>query len=587
MSADNDKLEFQVYHDSDLSTAEAAHSAARNLRVAVPIGWRGRVCGKEVEGDYKAIFHKDGDLTPCGIENGVVALTISHGSPEAWGSPSGYVPLSSLFLGDGGLRYGFWFGCNLLAHGPLVLGSSASDYLRPECFGAMPESSCLHAITAEDQQNVFERWSRLLSSEMRLVCGSSTLVSLLTKDPTEYVWRTIASGKGVPLSVSWIAGISSSPSEVPLCLARGESTPWVSSLVDSQFTKDAASHEYENLQILYPVWRLAPLRTSENERTLLEHRPEFPVFELGVFSEAEFSEVLGGLGSLFGVGENDLECRILGTGQAVLIRRRGQLEYGGRVLQSESDKDLVLDSERRMLQRLPGNRIRRGALGEVGGPLGQPRLPFWWKKLGQDTQPLSDVDEIWDSNSRFELRIDIAPDTESGRAGEGMTRWLAGGHSKLKRVLNISKIAEGRPVPVPLIPVLGYGGLISDVDFEGAFLAIEIAWRPLIGVVGWRRVATPREALEVAKERLAAELAMTPNEAAQVYSENEAGFEFGYKEYGYWVEQKHLSLVYRFEFVPRSGYLEDYLPRVIELSAFDPLGDPLDPHPLGSIPLSP
>lgn len=218
---------------------------APNTGSPLPSDWRGQIPLRGYQQNHKPwyIDTKEGGQDEdhrYGLERSSLAFFVGHGEGiEGWSVPNPpydeHVPLDLVHVGDGGLRYFWLYSCGVLAHGPEVV-KNALNYSAPQCF--MPGKK--HA-------DVFSRWKPAFNSNMRMVCGGSTL---LGQTGVHEIWNYLLEAE-TSVADAWILGLDG-PEETPVCLARGGKDPISSALTDRTLEPDAV-RQNDWLHYQYPV----------------------------------------------------------------------------------------------------------------------------------------------------------------------------------------------------------------------------------------------------------------------------------------------------------------------------------------------
>ncbi len=164
---------------------------------------------------------EDSDPTN-GIDTATVFFFVGTGDPTGW--PAGLpepgastacmcignqaVSLPNRVLPQGTLRYYWQASCQVFAHGPLRLkpGGRFMDFLAPGDF------------SGGDEADVFSRWGPAIGSGLRMACGASSRVTAGIGD-VQAVWANKKAFFDV--SDSFLVGMHSQATYIPVCLARG------------------------------------------------------------------------------------------------------------------------------------------------------------------------------------------------------------------------------------------------------------------------------------------------------------------------------------------------------------------------------
>lgn len=223
-------------------------------------------------------FYYDADLTTpgddtditSGIDRVMLFFHAGHGfPPPEWDTLGNKATQANMQLGDcpggGRLRYYWQCSCTTFAQGPRCCSGMTCNASHPckagydwwyQCPGDFDGSA-----DSVNMRNVFDRWGPVVSSNLRMACGSSTC-AYCHESQMNRIWDNYLN-KGYDVADSWIDGLAVGD-VVPLCITRGGLSATISPLYDTTFTNEANTSGTTRYHIQYrdgfdstPDWVIA------------------------------------------------------------------------------------------------------------------------------------------------------------------------------------------------------------------------------------------------------------------------------------------------------------------------------------------
>lgn len=434
-----------------------------------------------------------------GIDTAMLFFYAGHGNPVIWNTLGDNGTQGSCLLGEcrnrtAGLRYYWQCSCEVFAHG-LETCPSGMLYGCPGSFDGSADSATM--------RNVYERWGPVLSPELRMACGASTL-AYCHETQANAIWDGF-NNKGLDVADSFIEGLSGW-GVVPLCITTGGPDVTKTPLYDTAFTSAAndSGTSYYHIQ-----WASSFARRRRSP--LIALPPRLPVYEL---RPLKLPEPLATL-KLERRGEMLVATETSGTGGLTLRvnSRSGAIYLTGPRTPPTAEPRL---SESRYVE------TARRFLGERG----------LWE---------ASVAEPEGTGMMLQSRP-VAKDAKPGVPVQKGVTYI------FRRIVK----AEGRDVPV-----LGDGGAIEvGLNPDGSVQRVTKVWREIVGVKRVANVKTYDQALGEAERQL--------GEGTATYALD--AWDFGYKEADGNAAQDEMRAVFRFTFVPKNREtMLQYPPRLVEV----------------------
>ena len=451
--------------------------------------------------DNDLVTPGDDDDTTSGIDRNMLFFYAGHGLPMRWDTLGNSALPANLNLGDGPdglLRYYWQCSCEVFAHGPRNCPSSTLVYACPEDFDGSSDSNAM--------RNVYERWGPVLGDDLRMACGVST-DAWCHQSNVNRIWDNY-NNNGLDVADSFIEGLSTSTSAVPLCITTGGFFATGTPLFDQTFTNQR--HDggaFLHIQYLSDFASNAP-------PLMIKEPPELlPVFELiprplpDPWLKIKLIEKDGLLVSKETLAERGPMMRVNPLSGAMYVRGERKLDVKAHDRGEQDYIKLAIDH-----------------VNQQG----------WFEKTSAQPQGMKFI-------------IDSMPregkSSEANRVQKNVT-------VKFRRLLDI----EGRKVPV-----FGAGSVISiQMNNDGSLLNAHKVWREIKAVKKQEKVKPYKVAEEQALKKL-----------GDVKGYVLADWTWAYKERAGNVEQNELRMIYRFDFRPVAPeQVLKYPPQMIEVEGF-------------------
>lgn len=452
-------------------------------------------------------FYYDSDLTTPGddtdttngIDRNMLFFYAGHGLPTLWNTLGNDAVQGNVNLGDGPqglLRYYWQCSCEVFAHGPRNCTSHPLVYGCPEDFDGSSDSFSM--------RNVYERWGPALGDDLRMACGVST-DAWCHQGNVNNIWDDYNSGMDV--ADSFIDGLHTGTSAVPLCITTGGFFTASTPLYDATFTNQPnPSGSYLHIQYLTGFDSNAPEIMIKDPPLLIPIYELIPIPLPDPWAKMEFIKQNGMMVSREVIKDRGPVMQVNPLSNSMYVRGERKVEVSAKGMKDE-------DYIRQAMQHI--------------------REQGWGEKMA--FQP-----------SGSHMMIDTRPRKEGSKAEVKHT--LKNVTVKLRRYLDI----DGRKVPV-----YGAGGIISvQMNNDGSLLNARKVWRKIGESKRQAKVKSYKSAEAEAIKRL--------GENAQGYRLADWGW--GFKEQAGNVEQKELRMIYRFDFRPKvQKDVLQYPPQLIEI----------------------
>jgi hypothetical protein len=473
-------------------------------------------------------FYHDADVIASGddtdvfdgIDRTMLFFYAGHGNPVGFSALGSTARPSNMLLGNnagednnGLLRYYWQCSCEVFAHGPqepsdCAIATSTRHYSCPEDWDGSTDSASM--------RNVYERWGDALDPELRMACGSSTSAWCHESDMNR-IWENFID-KSFDVADSFIWGLyRTSKKNVPLCMTRGgfsvSSTPLVTDTEFTNLPNEVGDGAYLHIQFLSRFRRNSPWVFIVDFEIpelipILEVDPmPFPVpWERYKFEKDEE----------FYVSARQIDNRgpmmkvNLNSGAAYALGNR-KTEIGKELSEEEYFKNALAFIEKQ---------------GWADADATKPAGMFMRLQSVSGNDP-----------SKDDIR------------------------NSLKNVI----VELRRKVPVTVgkstirVPVLGPGGTMEiQMNNDGTVYNASKIWRKIKNMDKAKMAKT--KPYETAYKEAVETLKDAKNYKLDCWT-------FGYKEAAGKVEQKTMSVVYQFDFIPTSREIEpSNPPRTIEVS---------------------
>lgn len=434
-----------------------------------------------------------------GIDTAMLFFYAGHGSPTSWDTLGNNASQGNMRLSNypGQLRYYWQCSCEVFAHGPQTCSGSTHDYSCPGSFDGSADSASM--------RNVYERWGRVLGSDLRMACGAST-EAYCHETQTDRIWDDY-NNKSYDVADSFIDGLHGTSWVVPLCIAKGGSDVAKTPLYDTTFTNTAniAGTSY------YHIEYLSNFASTPISPSLIIHIPELlPILKVkplplpGPLRDVKFETKANLLLSSDRVGDRGPRVRVDRLSGAVYILGERKLAVEKPALE-----------EKQYIER---------ALRFV-------EAQGWAEKN-------------WSEPMGVRFMIESVPvEGERDKAQQFQKNVIV----TLKRQIDVDGV---------LVNVLGEGGTMAvQMNNDGSVLNASKIWREVVDAKQQVRVKTYEEAYAEALKQL---------RNPQAYKLDQ--WTWGYEEAAGNVEQTELRIVFHFWFVPadRKTLLE-YPPQMIKI----------------------
>lgn len=167
--------------------------------------------------DKTRIATGDDSHATSGIDQAMLFFYAGHGCPTYWNTLGDNASQGNMLLSNvtdkGMLRYYWQCSCEVFAHGPhSTCGGSTMEYSCPQNFDGAADSAAM--------RNVFERWGRALTADLRMACGMSTS-AYCHESNVDSVWSNY-NNLHMGVAESFIEGFGDW-GVVPLCITKGGS----------------------------------------------------------------------------------------------------------------------------------------------------------------------------------------------------------------------------------------------------------------------------------------------------------------------------------------------------------------------------
>jgi hypothetical protein len=359
-------------------------------------------------------------------------------------------------------------------------------------------------------RNVYQRWGPVLDPDLRMACGASTAAYCWTQEVNR-IWDNYTN-HGYPVLDSFLFGMRLSSGIVPLCITRGGEDLYSTPFFDNSFTNlpNTSGNTY-----FYIAW-VEPVGSSSKAATpkASEIPAELPILSLQAM---DLPSPLHDL-KLKAVGQSRIsEETVPDGGPRIRVDQRSGAVYirGQQALSKSAKTELSEDDYFASARRL---------IKEQG----------------------------WDDDGLAEptgARIKISREPRQGKAGESKT--------VQKNVI----VSFGRQVAVGSVrvPVFGPGGRVTvQMSNDGKVLNAAKIWRRVKDDPTTKQMMRVKSYDEAYKEALA--------KVKDVSKYKLTSWQWGYMEAAGNVEQKEMTIVFRFEFAPTDhGDLQEYPPQRIEV----------------------
>lgn len=451
----------------------------------------------------KVTSGKDCDAS-SGIDQSMLFFYAGHGNPTTFNTLGNSATLPSMKLGNcddkshGLLRYFWQCSCEVFAHGPVNCTGSTEAYTCPEDFDGSADSYAM--------RNVYERWGPVLSPELRMACGSSTL-AYCWETETNKIWDYY-NNQGYDVADAFIWGLHRLSYNCPLCITTGGISKSSTPLFDQTFTnKPNPSGAYLHIQFLSGF--------ASNVPQFHVHIPELlPVFELiplpwpekykrETFQDKEGWRYSGTKLKVRGIPE----VKINNASGSVYIFGERMFEDGAKQFGESKYLDMA------------GKFIREQGWTEkeVSEPVGQKMMLQSVPNTGKRTEQIQN--EQKNVSITFNRVIMIGRDT-------------------------VKTVGEG-------------GKVVVQLNNDGSLYNASKVWRPIKGKIRVTKSKPYEQAFAEAIKQVGEQKAYKLE-----------SWTWGYDEYAGNVEQKELKAVYIFYFIPvdREKAI-DYPPMAIKVSA--------------------
>ena len=457
------------------------------------------------------IYYYDRDVTPSGLDdnytNGIdkpmLFFYAGHGSPTLFSTLGNYASLENIRLGncsgsnDGTLRYYWQCSCEVFAHGPKNCTGVSAHYACPQDFDGSADSDAM--------RNVYERWGPILSPDLRMACGSSTL-AYCHETETNKIWDNY-NNKGFDVADSFIDGLHRYSWNTPLCITTGGFQVASTPLFDTKFTNlPNPSGEFLHIQYLSNFDSNAPVLKPIPVPELI------PIYELiplplpDPYQKMKFQEKDQWLYSV---------QQVEGRGPAVKINRTSGAIY------TAGKRSFV--EEKPPLKETAYLEIVKGLIEKQG-----------WSEKGM-SRPRG-----------VKMMIERVPQGHK--------------YSERKKCQKNIIITVRRQLDIKgkKVPFVGEGGQISfQLNNDGTVYNSSKVWRKIKGIKRTTRGKPFNLAYKEALQKI---------ENKEAYKL--ADWQWGYEEMAGNVKQTELKAVYLFNFMPRDPEKTmEYPPRIIKVSA--------------------
>ena len=436
-----------------------------------------------------------------GIDRTMLFFYAGHGLPESWDTLGNSATQANVLIGNGAsesLRYYWQCSCQVFAHGPKNCAGSTLNYACPDDFDGSSDSDAM--------RNVYGRWGPALGDHLRMACGVSTL-AWCHESNVNHIWDNY-NNNGLDVADSFIDGLSSSTSAIPLCITTGGRFASSTPLLDEDFTNQAnPGGDFLHIQYVGGFDSNAPTIWIKEPPELLPEFEFVPIPLPDPWLQIKFIEKDGLMLSPETVAERGPIMRVNPVSGAMYVRGERKLGAKPQNTKEEDYIELALRYAR-----------------EYG----------WLEELSAKPQ-----------GTRF--MIDSIPldgkSAEIDRVPKNVT-------VKVRRLLDI----DGRQVPV-----YGAGGVIAvQMNNDGSLLNAHKVWRS-IKTVKRRVKVKPYAVAEDEAQKLLGD--------AKGYVL--ADWSWGYKELAGNVEQTRLRMIYRFDYRPKTpDLLLQYPPQMIDVDGF-------------------
>jgi hypothetical protein len=454
-------------------------------------------------------FYYDRDLaspgddadTTNGIDQAMLFFYAGHGSPESFDTLDNSAQMEFMHLGDcpgnGLLRYYWQCSCKVFAHGPMSCPGGGLSYSCPGLFDGSPDSASM--------RNVYERWGPVLDPDLRLACGSSTL-AWCHESNVNRIWDRY-NNLSLDVTDSFIFGLGTSTSAIPLCMTMGGANVAATPLYDTAFTNQPNTSGTSHYHI---QWLASFAATTRSSRLELSVPKSLPTFTLKPMSQP---------------------------------KPLRQVKF------KVKDEFMVSPDE----QDGRGPRVRINRLSGATYVLGSRKMDPEGKILKPD-EFIHHAQEYLEKQSWGERHI-----SEPIGARAMITSQTLDGKNRQQYLKNAVVTFKRQIVADDLkINVLGDGGTITvQMNNDGSVLNASKVWRQISEVKTRVALKTFEQAYQEALK--------------QIKEQDKYKLDYwtwGYKEAAGNVKQTVLSIVFLFDFVPVETDLERYYPpRQIEIPA--------------------
>lgn len=456
-------------------------------------------------------FYYDKDLTSAGedtnatngIDRAMLFFYAGHGAPTHWNTLGNDASQGSMRLGDcqndnkGILRYYWQCSCKVFAHGPRTCADAGFEYACPGGFDGSADSY--------NMRNVYERWGKVLSPQLRMACGAST-PAYCHESQVNRIWDRY-NNMGLDVADAFIDGLNVW-GVVPLCITMGgadvNTTPLVT---DTAFTNQPNSAGTSHYHIQYlSSFAATPRISSKSTAQIPRALPVYNLQPLPLpkkFQNMKFSTSGNVMVARDDMLKEPIEVKINRLSGAIYLKRKGAV-----IKEKMLDENMYLSQAKNILRQYELMEM------QMHEPTGS--------KMMIGTVPVKDN-------------------------GKTVATALKSVSVEFKRYVEY----QGAK-----IDVLGDGGTITvRMNGDGSLQSASKIWRPIAATKSLVPVKRYEEALAEAKGQL---------EKEEKYQLDAWGW--GYKESDGNASQQRLAIVYQFAFVPKQEKeMIDFPPRLIEI----------------------
>jgi hypothetical protein len=436
-----------------------------------------------------------------GIDQAMLFFYAGHGNPTLWNTLGNNATQGNMRLGDcqkdnqGVLRYYWQCSCEVFAHGPKNCTGTTMEYACPGSFNGSADSDAM--------RNVYERWGNVLSPQLRMACGASTL-AYCHESEANRIWDRY-NNSGHDVADSFIEGLNIW-GVVPLCITMGSSNVNTTPLVtDTVFTNQANASGTSHYHIQY----LTNFASTIRPLKILEVLEMLPIYRLKPLPipeklrDMKFAESGNWMTATDNARQRPFQVKINRLSGSIYLK--GEMkEVTEKVLE---EKDYLAQAERILREY---GLVEK----EMAEPVGS--------RMMIESAPVK--------GSREETR--------KSQKNASVT---------YKRYVEY----EGKK-----INVLGDGGTIAvQMNNDGSLLSASKVWRQIADVKAMAKIKRYEEALKEAEGQL---------KRGDKYKLD--SWNWGYKEMDGNTDQRELHVVFQFAFVPRDNKeIIDFPPRLIEI----------------------